>query len=287
MPTSELVVRNMYPGELCTALDWAQREGWNPGLHDAACFYAADPRGFFIGLLDETPVACVSAVAYGDEFGFMGLYLVSPESRGRGYGMQLAQAGVDHLGNRVIGLDGVLAQQDNYHKSGFEFAHRNMRYLGLTGQAAAEFPQATQNMVPLSWVPFEKLAAYDRRLFPAPRDNFLRAWISQPDSCAIGIQADDTLGGYGVLRGCNEGYKIGPLFADDLESAERLFLALTARVPAGRPVYLDIPEANAAALELVERCKMEMVFETARMYKGTPPELPLEQIFGITTFELG
>lgn len=287
MPASELVVRNMYPGELCTALDWAQREGWNPGLHDAACFYAADPRGFFIGLLDDTPVACVSAVAYGDEFGFMGLYIVSPEFRGRGYGMRLAQAGMLHLGNRVIGLDGVLAQQDNYRKSGFELAHRNMRYLGLTGQGAAELSQDTHSMVPLSWVPFEKLAAYDRRLFPAPRDAFLRAWISQPDSCAIGMQVGDALRGYGVLRGCNEGYKIGPLFADDAEAAEQLYLALTASVPAGRPVYLDIPETNAAALELVERHKMEMVFETARMYKGTPPALPLDQMFGITTFELG
>jgi len=30
-----------------------------------------------------------------------------------------------------------------------------------------------------------------------------------------------------------------------------------------------------------------VVFETARMYKGPAPQLPVERIFGVTTFELG
>ena len=29
------------------------------------------------------------------------------------------------------------------------------------------------------------------------------------------------------------------------------------------------------------------VFETARMYRGSVPALPLNRIFGVTTFELG
>ncbi len=31
---------------------------------------------------------------------------------------------------RTIGLDGVLAQQENYRKSGFQLAYRNIRYCG-------------------------------------------------------------------------------------------------------------------------------------------------------------
>lgn len=52
-------------------------------------------------------------------------------------------------------------------------------------------------------------------------------------------------------------------------------------------LYLDIPEVNSFALELVKRHNMKVVFNTARMYKGAAPELPVEKIFGITTFELG
>ncbi|SEA36746.1 GNAT family N-acetyltransferase [Microbulbifer marinus] len=279
-------VRVMEPSELAIALHWAAREGWNPGLHDAGCFYAADPHGFFIGLLDEKPIGTVSAVRYGEDFGFLGLYIVDPSHRHAGYGERLAQAGIEHLGGRNMGLDGVVAMQESYRNAGFTLAHRNMRYLGLTGQAAATAPQS-HSVVPLAWVPFDTLAAYDRKLFPGPREAFLRVWISQPDSVAIGCVEDDELHGYGVLRACQEGYKIGPLFADNPELAEQLYLALTASVPSGRQVYLDVPESNPHALALVDRHKMEMVFETARMYSGAVPDIAIERVFGITTFELG
>jgi len=32
---------------------------------------------------------------------------------------------------------------------------------------------------------------------------------------------------------------------------------------------------------------MVVVFETARMYTGAAPQLPLRRLFGVTTFELG
>ena len=92
--------------------------------------------------------------------------------------------------------------------------------------------------------------------------------------------------GYGVLRACLQGFKIGPLFADDEEIAERLFAGLLARAP-GAPVFLDTPEANPAAIALAERHNMTPVFETARMYKNGAPRMRLDRWFGVTTFELG
>ena len=52
--------------EIAFAMDLAATEGWNPGLHDAECFYAADPGGFLIGELAGEPVGCISAVSYGE-----------------------------------------------------------------------------------------------------------------------------------------------------------------------------------------------------------------------------
>jgi hypothetical protein len=52
-------------------------------------------------------------------------------------------------------------------------------------------------------------------------------------------------------------------------------------------VFLDIPVCNQAARQLVERNAMTLVFETARIYRGAPPVLPLDKIYGITSFELG
>ena len=37
-------------------------------------------------------------------------------------------AAMDSLAGRNVGLDGVVAQQDNYRKSGFRLAYRNVRF---------------------------------------------------------------------------------------------------------------------------------------------------------------
>jgi GNAT superfamily N-acetyltransferase len=133
MYAGDLSVSKMTENELGLALDWAADEGWNPGLFDAENFAAADPNGFFLGRLRGEPVGCVSAVAYDERFGFLGLYLVKAPYRGRGFGLKLWREAMDYLGGRKIGLDGVVAPQDNYRKSGFKLAYRNIRHEGMGG----------------------------------------------------------------------------------------------------------------------------------------------------------
>ena len=111
--------------------------------------------------------------------------------------------------------------------------------------------------------------------------------MTQTGSTALEVRRDGRLAGYGVIRPCRVGYKIGPLFADDADLADRLFRSLISRVRPGDPVQLDIPATNPMALELVQTHGMRPVFETARMYTGVAPDLPMRRLFGITTFELG
>lgn len=176
MMSLNFTIRTMTRDEIDIAIDWTAQEGWNPGLYDAACFYAADPRGFFVGEIDNEPVATISAV---------------------------------------------------------------------------------------------------------------KSWLNQPGSVALGIMQNGKLSGYGMVRVCRSGYKIGPLFADSLELAESLFISLKSQVKPGKPIYLDTPETNQDAIALAEKQNMKSVFETARMYKGVFPDLPLHRLFGVTTFELG
>jgi hypothetical protein len=95
------------------------------------------------------------------------------------------------------------------------------------------------------------------------------------------------LAGYGVVRAAVDGFKVGPLFADSPAVAEALFNGLLAHVPHDAHVYLDTPEANPSAVAMAERHGMRPGFETARMYTGPAPAVPLHRIFGVTTFELG
>jgi ribosomal protein S18 acetylase RimI-like enzyme len=280
----DFTVRPMQSNQVALAIQWAQQEGWNPGLHDVTCFRAADPDGFFIGMLRDEPVGSISAVRYGEHFGFIGLYIVKPEFRGKGFGLRIWQHAMAYLAGRNIGLDGVVEQQDNYRRSGFQLAYRNVRFQGVARPRRVR----TQGVAlkDVKALPFGQLMSYDQPCFAVSRERFLAEWIAQPDSIAIAAVQDDAIRGYGVLRKCASGHKVGPLFADDARIAEALLDALIARHD-GETFVLDVPEPNAAAVALAQQYGMTSVFETARMYTKAAPPVPLARVFGITTFELG
>jgi GNAT superfamily N-acetyltransferase len=283
MQDKNYTIKTMDRKEIDIAIEWAAKEGWTPGLHDADCYYSADSNGFLIGLLGDEPIATISVIRYGESFGFLGFYIVRPEYRGKGYGIQIWNAGLKYLEGRIIGLDGVVAQQDNYKKSGFKLAYRNIRYEGVGGGNH----HLNSEIVYLSTLPFKTIDSYDRPFFPSNRSHFIKSWINQPDSHGLGILQNGKLAGYGVIRQCRSGYKIGPLSAESPELAESLFLALKSKVKPSEPVYLDTPEVNQAAVALAERYDMTVSFETARMYTGEMPDIPLNRLFGVTSFEIG
>jgi GNAT superfamily N-acetyltransferase len=275
-------IRPMRPGEISIAVEWAAAEGWNPGLSDAACFATVDDAGFLIGEIDGEAVATISCVNYDPRFAFLGFYIVRPDLRGRGYGLQIWKAAIAHAGARIIGLDGVVAQQDNYRKSGFSLAYANVRYGGTV--TPAEAPKA--NVIDLKDMLPASIDASDATVFPAPRPAFLRAWVNTSGHIGRALLRDGALIAWGVIRPCRKGYKIGPLVAGDKASAQAVLCALVDAVGGG-DVFLDVPSVNAPAVALAKDWGLAPVFETARMYTAPIPPLRLDRVFGVTTFELG
>jgi GNAT superfamily N-acetyltransferase len=281
MAGDPFTIRPMRADEITLATDWAAAEGWNPGLNDAACFATVDAEGFLVGEFEGQPAATISCVNYDDSFAFLGFYIVRPDLRGRGLGQRIWQAAIAHAGARTIGLDGVVAQQDNYRKSGFKLAYRNIRYGGDIAASARALP-----LTRLADVPLASVTADDATVFPAPRLAFLRTWTGTRNHVGRALMRDGALAAWGVIRPCREGFKIGPLIADDRAAAEVVFDALIAAVSGAR-VFLDIPEPNNAAQSLAQSRGLRPVFETARMYNGAVRGVAIHRIFGVTTFELG
>jgi hypothetical protein len=282
LQAGDLHIRPMRPDEISIAIDWAAAEGWNPGLADAACFAVPDPQGFLVGERRGEPVATVSCVNYGAGFAFLGFYIVRPDQRGRGDGLRIWNAAIAHAGARVIGLDGVVAQQDNYRKSGFALAYANIRY-GGTVNAPGSRPA---RVIALDEVPFASITADDATIFPAPRPQFLRAWVDAPGHVGRALLRDGRLAGWGVIRPCRRGRKIGPLVADDRAAAEAIMSALLTDTGGGE-IFLDVPGVNGDAVGLAQDLGLAPTFETARMYTGSIPPLRLDRVFGVTSFELG
>lgn len=261
---------------------WCGDEGWNPGLGDGPAFFAQDPDGFFIGRLDGEPVSAISVVNYSAGYAFLGFYLVRPDLRGHGFGLTTWKTALAHAGARTVGLDGVVAQQDNYRRSGFEIAHRTSRFTGVA--PATGVPADVRPVRPDD---FGELLAYDGACCPADRPRFLEAWLTAPGHRAL-LRRDsgERITGYGVVRPGRDALRVGPLFADSAQDARAVFAGLLAEA-AGRPVCVDVPETSPAGVALAEEAGLTPSFETARMYTGPVRPFAQERVFGVTTLELG
>jgi hypothetical protein len=277
-------IRPMDRSDLELALDWAADEGWNPGVHDAVAFGAADPAGMLVGVVDGQPVATIACVRYGDEYGFVGLYIVRPDARGEGFGLELWKAGHAHLGDRVTGLDAVGSQVGNYMRSGYRTAWFTTRYAGR-GTPAGSAPVASADAGGIAPIGYADAVDVDARGFPGQRRHFLQVWLAMPQSRVLGLRRDGVVVGYGVLRRCRVGWKVGPLFAPDAAGAEALLNALVAGIDA--PFWIDVPHSNEAGIDLARRRGLEPGFRTARMYRGAAPDYDTASVYGGTSLELG
>lgn len=286
MSTTKYTFRRLAFPELDVLVSWAAQEGWNPGLDDTELFWNTDPEGFYGYFEGDRMIGGGSIVSYGGLFGFMGFFIVHPDYRAHGIGRSLWLERRTTLLNRLqegaaIGMDGVVAMQGFYQKGGFQIAFRDERYVRL-GASYDLNPQVRK----ITESDYESVAKLDTACFGVARESFLRPWLFAPH--AQSFCYCDTMGlqGFAVVRKCQEGYKIGPLFAETEAVARALYEACLNSAP-GESVYLDIPTTHEGARQLVADYGATYVFECARMYYGTPPETKATAVFGISSFELG
>ena len=300
---------------------WARTEQWNPGDGDAEIFAVGAPNGFYVAAIDAEAAAArahepgydeqgegafdsrhiVGLVARTDHsatYVFCGYFIVRPGWREHGVGHKLAEA-LGLTGTATVGLDGVPAQVDRYHRWGaFDVACRVVRHNGhLPPRQHAHV--ATARIVPAQQVPLDDLVALERVTFGcthANRSAFLKHWISrpQPGAAALCLLAADgtSVVGFAACRPAATGVRVGPLVAPNASDAEDLFYALaaaTGAVPAPE-FFIDVPDSHADAIALAQRLGLKPGFACSRMYShpehGGGPALTAT-VFGTLSLETG
>lgn len=286
MNENELLFRKLDFNGLKTLIKWAAIEGWDPGKYDADVYWATDPNGFYGYFEDDELIAGGSIISYNGEFGFMGFFIVKPEYRSLGIGRKLWYQRRDILLSRLkrgasIGMDGVVEMQSFYEKGGFKIAFRDVRY-----EKTAMEIKTDNNISAINKNDFELILKYDKQCFGFSRPQFLKPWLNTLNTKKFKYMENGNLKGFSIVRKTPEGYKIGPLFADNEIIAEELYKACLNSV-VGEKLFLDIPLINKGAINIIEKYNASYVFECARMYYGNPPNIDMNKVFGITTFELG
>ena len=194
-------IRALKKDELDIVRGWKAEGGWNPGCHDMKALFKVDSQSFYGGFIDGKLMSSLSSVNYGSEYAFLGLYVVLPEFRSKGYGLRLWKEVLHRNRCDCIGLDSIMDKWRNYETSGFGYVHRHFRYAGVPKFLDKPFV-AELSFSPITEVN-QELSDYDEKMFGVERKNFLQAWLDQPDSVALVAHSGQEFGrvwSYSPLR---------------------------------------------------------------------------------------
>jgi ribosomal-protein-alanine N-acetyltransferase len=292
-----LTIRPLAPADIPTVTAWARREGFAPGAGDVEIYRQTDRQGVWVGWLDEEPVGCIAGVRYNAAYGFIGLFLVVPHHRGKGYGVQLWRQALDHLADvACIGLEAAPDRVADYAGWGFLPASPTTRWrrLGAAGPPRepvdAPTSEGTWCVVGGDAIPDRAVQRFDARREPSPRPHFLRQWLHHPSGTVQAlIDRRGVCHGFGRLRPClltrGEGWRIGPLVADHPAAARAVLEGLLQNHPG--VVLIDAPGANGQGPPLLEALGFVPCSQTLRMYRGRRPVGSLEEVYGLACLELG
>jgi ribosomal-protein-alanine N-acetyltransferase len=291
---SFLKIRPLEKADIPHVTAWARAENFAPGAGDIAIYRHTDRQGVWVGWLGREPVGCIAGVRYNAEYGFIGLYLVVPEQRGHGYGVQLWEHALEHLADLpCIGIEAAPDRLDDYARWGFEAASPTTRWQRLAGEDDPDLCGALPPGLRLLQgkdIPAMAVQAYDAQREPSPRPHFLADWLQHPAGSVLAlVDGDGRCHGFGRIRPCllrkGEGWRIGPLLADS-ESLATLLLQGLIQHHDG-VVLIDTPGANPAAAPLMESLGFHPISRTVRMYRGAPPAVSLADVYGLACLELG
>lgn len=294
MPKDSLQIRPLEEADLPVVVGWARAERFAPGVGDVAIYRHTDRQGVWVGCLDGRPIGCIAGVRYNPAYGFIGLFLVEPALRGKGYGRQLWAQALDHLkGVACIGIEAAPDRIADYASWGFKAASPTSRWQRIASIDGGPIPLAVAEglvLVEGEAIPRAAVQAYDAAREPSPRPHFLADWLGHPAGTVLAlIDAKGGCHGFGRIRPCmlqsGEGWRLGPLLADTPALAMQLIGALVQRQ--GGAVLIDAPGANPRAEPLLKGLGFTVVGETLRMYRGPAPQVSLGDVYGLACLELG
>ncbi|BBB15137.1 GCN5-related N-acetyltransferase [Candidatus Rickettsiella viridis] len=295
-PVVELSMRYMTEKDLEMVMGWCKEEKWNIGKYDASFYHKLDPKGHFLLLENGQPVGAISIIRYSSQLFTIGPFIVKKEYRNKGYGAEIWQYAMRVLEKNpdaTAYLHAVPPQIPRYARSGFKESFHIQRWQKTsTENSVANKDAINEGIKNLNTVSSESIIEYDQSIFSVSRKKLLTEFM-QCQHVAGFASTDDSgkVTGLGIIRPCIEGFRVGPLYADHIENAQKLFRVLLGAVN-NSTVFLDAPSHNPYIESFTQHFNLNRVPEadTVAMFKGDVPPSLLEnkhKNYAICSLEIG
>ncbi|MDH7568185.1 MAG: GNAT family N-acetyltransferase [Armatimonadota bacterium] len=277
-------IRTMRASDIGFGLELCRKAGWNQVDADWYRLLRLAPEGVFVAEEAGEPCGTASTTPYGQRTAWIGMVLVHPAFRRRGIGSALMQHCIRYLkgiGVQTIKLDATDQGRPVYLKLGFRDERPIHRYAGDRPAGAQPHPSA-RPLAPEDW---PSLALRDEAAFGADRLDLLRLLAADGPAAAAGHVGEPRA--YGFARRGYQASHLGPVVADDPETALSVIQTLLAHLPEG-PVFWDLFPENKEARRIAESLGFTATRQLTRMYLGDDPHPGVPtRVFAATGFELG
>jgi ribosomal protein S18 acetylase RimI-like enzyme len=285
----ELKLRPFTPADIPVATQLKNIAGWNQTESDWRGYLEFEPDGCFVAEAGGQPAGTATAISYGDRFGWIGMVLVHPDFRRFGIGTALLRHTIDYLqrrGTRCVKLDATPMGKKVYVPMGFREEYDLTRYEGVA-PATDVIRGGDARVRTLGAGEWDEVVAFDAPVFGAERARVLRSLSRRnPDLCFV-ARGPAGVTGYLIAREGQNAVQLGPWVAREPATAEGLLRAFLQRVK-GRRVFVDVPQPNAPARDLMEKLGFTVQRGFTRMHLGENrhPGIPA-QVFGTSGAEKG
>ncbi len=270
----------MCEADIPFAVDLSTREKWGHLPADLQRLMSFEPNGCFVALDASGAVGIITSTSY-DDWGLLGNLIVKDKERNKGIGASLMMHAVEYLhvrGVKCIELDGVFPAVPLYRGLGFRDKYLSLRLHRPSsesrGEAISPLPAAVDDVV-----------AYDRLRTGLNRERMIRRFF-EDFSESVFVAGIDRVTGYAIVKPrAGNVVAIGPLVADDRDSAESLLLPII-RQWNQYTIAVGVPETNREAVALYRKYGFIYSEPSLRMYLGEQREYE-ENLFAVMSPEKG
>ena len=274
------------------------REGWRPCFGDIDCYLQLDPTGVYVGELNNKPIATHTAIKYADGYRHHGSIIVKEEYQKLGYGFNLVDA--------CLANSAPFKNMSSYLIP--ELAAKVEKRYGLISRwpvgiydlniskaldKLREYNSDSCEVKHINDINMQDVCDYDTNVFGYNRIKFLEKWLNTPGAhVRVAVDKEGSIVGYVVVRLAffqDEGYKLGPLFCENIEVGKALLKGVFEDVrecglSTSNSVILDSPIGkNPDAKELMQLVDGKYLGHIEFMTTNGLPKGRFNQWFAITS----